>query len=110
LISADVLLFDLTSGSRGVHSRAYQKTGLEAFPVDVGEINGRWGKYDDGAVYLNWRLVLVPAQIQHYIFAHAVHDEYDESFWSTAGTLVSDYEDRRERLRKNGKTLVVRLR
>jgi len=55
-----------------------------------------------------------PAQIQDYIFAyelaHAVHDEYDESFWSTAGTLVSDYEDRRERLRKNGKTLVVRHR
>jgi hypothetical protein len=57
--------------------------------VDVGEINGRWNKYDDVAVCLNWRLVLVPAQIQDYIFAyelaHAVHDEYDDSVWRRPG-------------------------
>jgi predicted metal-dependent hydrolase len=91
--------------------RFVSRLGLDGVGVEVGEIDGRWGEYDDGTVRLNWRLVLAPVRIQDYVLAHelahAVHDEHDESFWNTVGALVPDYEDRREWLRVNGNTLVV---
>jgi predicted metal-dependent hydrolase len=62
-------------------------------------------------VSLNWRLVLAPVRIQDYVavheLAHAVHDEHTDSFWNTVGSLVPDYEDRREWLRLNGNTLTI---
>lgn len=91
--------------------RFESRLGLKDVPVEVGEIDGRWGEYDDGAVRLNWRLVLTPVRIQDYVLAHemahAVHNEHNDSFWNTVGALVPDYEVRREWLRVNGNTLVV---
>lgn len=85
------------------------RLGLEGTPVEVGELDGRWGEYDDGTVRLNWRLVQAPVRIQDYVLAHelahSVHDKHSDSFWNTVGALVPDYQDRREWLRVNGKTL-----
>jgi hypothetical protein len=57
--------------------------------------------------------VLVRARIQDDIFAdelaHAADDEYDESVWRRPGRSYRQ-RGRRERLRRNGKTLVVRFR
>jgi hypothetical protein len=79
--------------------------------TSVGEIDGRWGEFEDDAVGLNWRLVLAPVRIQDHVLAHelahAVHGEHDDAFWNTVGTLVPDYEDRREWLRLHGNTLTV---
>lgn len=91
--------------------RFESKLGLNNVPVEVCEVDGRWGEYDGETVRLNWRLVLAPANIQDYVvvheLAHAVHDEHSDSFWNTVGALVPDYEDRREWLRLNGNTLGV---
>jgi hypothetical protein len=79
--------------------------------VEVGEIDERWGEYDDGTVRLKWRLLLAPVRIQDYVIAHemahAVYKEHSDSFWNTVGALVPDHEERREWLRLNGNTLVV---
>jgi hypothetical protein len=87
------------------------RLGLEDVPVEVGEIDERWGEYDDGTVRLNWRLLLAPVRIQDYVIAHemahAVHKDHSDSFWNTVGALVPDHEERREWLRLNGNTLVV---
>lgn len=92
-------------------SRFESKLGAEATSVDVGEIDGRWGEYDDGTVRLNWRLVRAPVRIQDYVLAHelahTVHEDHSDSFWNTVGALVPDYEDRRDWLRVNGNTLTV---
>jgi len=92
-------------------ARFEPRLGLEDVPVDVGEIDGRWGEYDGGTVRLNWRLVQAPVRIQDYVIvhelAHSVHDEHSDSFWNTVGALIPDYEDRREWLRVNGNTLAV---
>jgi predicted metal-dependent hydrolase len=95
-------------------SRAPQfesKLGLEDVLIEVGHPEDRWGEYDDGVVRLNWRLILAPVRIQDYVLvhemAHAVHDEHSDAFWNTVGTLIPDYEDRREWLRINGNTLTI---
>lgn len=87
------------------------RLGLEDTPVEVGEIAGRWGEHDDGVVRLNWQLVHAPVRIQDYVvvheLAHSIHDEHGDSFWNTVGSIIPDYEDRREWLRLNGNTLTV---
>ncbi|WP_336024619.1 M48 family metallopeptidase [Halobellus salinisoli] len=92
-------------------SRFELRLGLNDIPVEVGEIEGRWGEYNNGTVRLNWRLVCAPVRIQDYVLAHelahTVHEDHSDSFWNTVGALVPDYEDRREWLRLRGNTLVV---
>ncbi|NGM71368.1 M48 family metallopeptidase [Natronolimnobius sp. AArcel1] len=87
------------------------KLGLSDISYDVCELSGRWGEFDNRAVRLNWRLILAPVRIQDYVIvhelAHAVHDEHSDAFWNTVGTLIPDYEDRREWLRVNGNALIV---
>ncbi len=87
------------------------KLGLENVQIDVGELTGRWGEYDDGVVRLNWRLILAPVRIQDYVIAHelghATHEDHSSAFWNTVGSLIPDYEDRREWLRLHGNTLTV---
>jgi predicted metal-dependent hydrolase len=92
-------------------SRFEPRLGLDEVPVEVGEIDGRWGENDDGAVRLNWRLIRAPVRIQDYVavheMAHFIHDEHSDSFWNTVGALIPEYEDRREWLRVKGNTLAV---
>ncbi|MCT9096827.1 M48 family metallopeptidase [Haloarchaeobius sp. HME9146] len=60
----------------------------------------RWGEYHDDVVSLHWRLILAPKRIQDYVLAHelahAKYGDHSESFWNTVGTLIPDYQDRRE--------------
>jgi len=87
------------------------KLGTQYDSVEVTEIEDRWGEYEDGTIRLNWRLILSPIRIQDYVvvheLAHAIHDRHSNSFWNTVGTLIPEYEDRREWLRLNGNTLTV---
>lgn len=92
-------------------SRFESRLGLEEVAIEVGEIDGRWGEFDDGRVQLNWRLIHAPVRIQDYVIvhelAHSIHGEHSDSFWNTVGALIPDYENRREWLRLNGNTLKV---
>lgn len=87
------------------------KFGFEPASVEVTEIDDRWGEYHKETIRLNWRLILAPVRIQDYVIvhelAHAVHERHSNSFWNTVGTVVPDYEKRREWLRVNGNTLTV---
>jgi len=92
-------------------SRFESRLGLDDVPVWVGEIDSRWGEYDDGTVRLNWRLIRAPVRIQDYVvaheLAHSLHNEHSGAFWNTVGALIPDYEDRREWLRVNGNSLTI---
>lgn len=87
------------------------KLGTSVESVEVSELDRRWGEYEDQTIRLNWRLLLAPIRIQDYVvvheLAHEIHDEHSNAFWNTVGTLIPDYEDRREWLRFNGNTLTV---
>lgn len=87
------------------------KLGLDSIEIDVKSLNRRWGEYQNGTVSLHWRLILAPRKIQNYVVAHELahsrHEEHSDSFWNTVGTLIPDYQDRREWLRVNGGKLRV---
>ncbi|WP_248514996.1 M48 family metallopeptidase [Salinarchaeum laminariae] len=87
------------------------RLGLDETPIEVGELAGRWGEFNDGAIRLNWRLIQAPVRIQDYVIAHelahSIHSDHSDSFWNTVGALIPDYEDRREWLRVNGNTLTI---
>lgn len=91
--------------------RFVPKLGTQYNSIEVSDLEDRWGEYEDGTIRLNWRLILAPVRIQDYVvvheLAHAVHDRHSDSFWNTVGTLIPDYEDRREWLRLNGNTLTI---
>jgi predicted metal-dependent hydrolase len=91
--------------------RFLQKLGAEDTTIEVGELNRRWGEYEDNCVRLHWRLILAPKKIQDYVVAHELahtrHDRHSDAFWNKVGTLVPDYRQRREWLRVNGATLTV---
>jgi len=80
-------------------------------PITVRDISGRWGEYNDGGVWLNWRLILAPVRIVDYVIvhelAHTTHKEHSGAFWNAVGALIPDYEDRRQWLRINGRKLTV---
>lgn len=87
------------------------KLGVSDPTTEVRELTRRWGEYRNGTVVLHWRLVLAPIRIQDYVavheLAHEKHSKHSQAFWNTVGTLVPDYEERREWLRLNGATLEV---
>ena len=87
------------------------KFGLQDVPITVRDIPGRWGEYNDGGVWLNWRLILAPVRIADYVIvhelAHTTHKEHSGAFWNAVGALIPDYEDRRQWLRINGRKLTV---
>ena len=87
------------------------KLGATDVTIRITELDGRWGEYDDGEVRLNWRLILAPVRIQDYVVVHELaHENYEShssAFWNAVGSVLPDYESRREWLRLNGRTLTV---
>ena len=105
----------------------YKETAREEFParvekhsskldvtpetVTVADLNAKWGDYRDGVARLNFRLLLAPTGVQDYVIVHelvhAQHENHSKQFWNAVGTLIPDYEDRREWLRVHGNTLQI---
>lgn len=79
--------------------------------VEVKDIIKKWGTYDSKKIILNWRLILASQRIQDYVIvhelAHLKHSEHSKIFWNTVGTILPDYEDRREWLRIHGNSLQI---
>jgi predicted metal-dependent hydrolase len=80
-----------------------QKTGLRIGRVSVRNQRGRWGSCSaDGAISLNWRLVLLPPALHDHVIlhelAHRVHLDHSEKFWGQLAAWDPDW-------RTNDKTL-----
>lgn len=91
--------------------RFTEKLGVKDVVVDVRDLSRRWGEFQDDRISLHWRLVMAPMRIQDYVIVHelvhAKHGNHSDVFWNTVGSLVPDYEERREWLRINGSRLTV---
>lgn len=87
------------------------KLGALGVDVEVTTLENNWGEYEDGIIRLHWRLLLAPVRIQDYVvvheLAHEEHKEHSASFWNAVGSVIPDYERRREWLRLNGRTLQI---
>jgi len=84
--------------------------GLEPSAVLIRDQRKRWGSADArGNVRFNWRVVQAPMRLVDYVVAHElVHLRYPDhtrDFWAALGQVMSDYEERREALRRLGRMM-----
>lgn len=80
--------------------------------VVIKEQEQRWGSCSTvGDIYLNWRIFLAPTSIIDYVLAHELvhlkHMNHSKEYWETLRMILPDYEQRKEWLRLNGKTLDI---
>jgi predicted metal-dependent hydrolase len=84
------------------------RVGLGCPPVLIRNQEKRWGSCSSkGEVRFNWRIIMGPMSLVDYVVAHEVcHLEvrdHSTAFWNLLGTVLPDYEDRRKRLRMEGR-------
>ena len=66
------------------------QTGLHPAKLAIRDTRSRWGSCTaDGTVMFNWRLVMAPADVQHYVvvheLAHLRHMNHGPAFWALVG-------------------------
>lgn len=84
----------------------------EPSTIKIKDQQQRWGSCTaKGQVLINWRILLAPVSVIDYVLAHELahlkYMDHSKAFWDTLGMLVADYEERKEWLRVNGKTLYI---
>ncbi|WP_225340442.1 M48 family metallopeptidase [Lysinibacillus capsici] len=84
----------------------------EPSAIKIKDQQQRWGSCTaNGQVLINWRILLAPVSIVDYVLAHELahlkYMDHSKEFWITLGMLIGDYEERKEWLRVNGKTLYI---
>lgn len=85
---------------------------LQPTEIKVMDMDHRWGSCTPrGVIHLNWRLIMAPIPIIDYLVVHELCHlhipGHSPSFWNMIGSIIADYEDRREWLRNNGPSLTV---
>lgn len=93
-----------------VHKLA-TKVGVAPTKVMITDPPKRWGSAaKDGTLRLNWRIVQAPLPLVEYVVVHELvhlaHPDHGRAFWAKVGRVLPDYEQRRERLRVLGPSLV----
>jgi hypothetical protein len=83
------------------------RLGMAVPPILVCDQEKRWGSCTrTGKVRLNWRLIMAPLALVDYVVAHEVchllRPDHSPGFWKLLGSVMPDYEERRERLRVEG--------
>jgi len=84
--------------------------GLTASRVSVRNQRSRWGSCGrDGHICLNWRLVLMPADVRDYVIIHELMHlrrlDHSPAYWKLVAAACPDYEAARRWLRLNGRSL-----
>ncbi len=78
--------------------------------VILGDQKTRWGSCDKkGVLRINWRVIMAPIKVVDYVIAHEmahlVHYDHSHAFWKLVGTVLPDYESRKDWLRIHGASL-----
>ncbi len=73
----------------------------------VSSPKARWGSCDvNNNIRLNWRLVMAPPDLVDYVVAHelchVVHKNHSRRFWNKLATVMPDWQERRNELRRRG--------
>ena len=75
--------------------------------VYLGNQLKRWAScHSQNKIYFNWQIMMAPMTLIDYVVAHElchlVHHNHSLRYWALLGRIMPDYEQRRERLRKEG--------
>ena len=71
------------------------RAGLQPSRMAIRDTRSRWGSCSpDRVVMFNWRLVMAPPAVQHYVVAHEIahlrHMDHSRAFWAVVRTLAPD--------------------
>lgn len=103
----------ITQGNRRIEERLSfycSKMELEPSKIAFKGQQKRWGTCTkEGAVYLNWRIVMAPMSVVDYVLvhelAHIKYPDHSQDYWRFVRSILPDYEHRKEWLRVNGPLL-----
>lgn len=87
-----------------VYSR---KLGIKIPEVILANQTKRWGSCSkNGRIRFNWHIIMAPVSLIDYVVAHELchlrFNNHSRDFWKLLGSIMPDYESRRECLRKEG--------
>jgi predicted metal-dependent hydrolase len=84
--------------------------GLNVARVSIRNQRTRWGSCGrDGHISLNWRLVLMPADVRDYVLVHELMHlrrlDHSRAYWRLVAAACPGYRDARQWLRTHGASL-----
>jgi predicted metal-dependent hydrolase len=83
------------------------RLGIAPPPLLIRDQRKRWASCDrHGSLRFNWRIIMAPMSLVDYVVAHElchlIQHDHSAAFWKLLRTVMPDYHDRRERLRREG--------
>lgn len=84
-----------------------QKLRKTPLSIKIKDQRRRWGSCtSDGKLLFNWRIIMAPVRIIDYLVVHEMchlyHMNHSKEFWYLVASILPDYKERREWLKKNG--------
>jgi hypothetical protein len=92
--------------------RRQAEMGVPVLRVTVRAQRSRWGSCTgEGALSLNWRLVMAPPEVLDYVVVHELshrrHPDHSPAFWAEVETWCPDWRKLRGWLRQNERRLMA---
>ena len=89
------------------------QVGVEPNRIKVKKQRKRWGSCSSlGNLNFNWKLIMAPMSVVDYIvvheLAHLKHPNHSKDFWQLVEAIISNYKEKQEWLRINGRQLEIR--
>lgn len=86
--------------------------GIKYGSFTVSSPEKRWGSCDpNNNIRINWRVMMAPPSLIDYVvaheLAHVIHKNHSEDFWCLLGSVMPDYDRRREELKHFGEHLAL---
>ncbi|MBD3204466.1 DUF45 domain-containing protein [Candidatus Woesearchaeota archaeon] len=79
--------------------------------VNIYDLKISWGYSKQGKIFLNWRLIMAPKDIQKYVITHELlHQDFSKhgkEFWNRLDSYVPKRKEHEDWLQKYGKRLDV---
>ena len=87
-----------------------QRNGFSFQKIRINSARTRWGSCSaKGSLNFPWRLAMAPLSVIDYVviheLAHLHEKNHSRKFWAKVASLMPDYKQRREWLKRNGNTL-----
>lgn len=83
------------------------QVGVAPTGVTIKTFKSRWGSCTSkGELQFNWRIMMAPNRMVDYVvvheLCHLIRHDHSPEFWAQVGKVLSDYEENREWLKRNG--------